>query len=69
MTLCTFIVKAIESIDAGTLMVASEEKEVFGVFDFVGQEKHNAFDGLLASIDIIPNEKIVVLAREPPVFK
>ena len=33
----TLIIKAIDSVDAGTLVIASEEKEVFWIFYLVGQ--------------------------------
>ena len=35
----TFIVKAIDSINAGAFVIASEEKEIFGVFNLVGKEQ------------------------------
>ena len=33
----TFIVEAIDPVDAGTLMVATKEKEVLWILDFVSQ--------------------------------
>lgn len=37
----TLIVKAVYPVNAGTLMIASEQKEVFRVLDFVCQEQTN----------------------------
>ena len=34
----TFVIKTVDSVDAGTFMVAPEEEKIFWVFDFVGQE-------------------------------
>ena len=34
----TFIVEAIDPVNTGTLVVASQEKKVFGIFDFVGEQ-------------------------------
>jgi hypothetical protein len=33
----TFIIKAVNSVDAGTLMIASEEEEILWIFDLVRQ--------------------------------
>jgi hypothetical protein len=34
----TFVIKAVYPVDTGTLVVASEDEEVFWIFDFVGKE-------------------------------
>ncbi len=31
----TFVIKTVDTIDAGTLVVASKNKKVFRIFDFV----------------------------------
>ena len=39
--LLTFIVKSVDSVDGGTLVVAAEKKEVLWIFDLKGKEtKH-----------------------------
>lgn len=48
-----FIIKSINAIDASTLMVSSQEKEVLWVFDFISQEQTNGFQRLLSSVHII----------------
>ena len=50
-------------------MVSSQQEEVFGVLDFVSQQKTNALYGLLSSIDVISQEKVVSISREASIFK
>ena len=38
-----FVIEAINSVDRGALVVASEEEEVLRVLDFVGQEQADGF--------------------------
>ena len=40
----TFVVKAVNSVDGGALMVAAKDEKVFGVFDLVGEEKTNRLE-------------------------
>lgn len=49
----TFIKKAVNSIDGGTLMVAAEKEEVLWVLDLVGQQEADGLQGLLASVHIV----------------
>ncbi|KAK3869448.1 hypothetical protein Pcinc_025249 [Petrolisthes cinctipes] len=53
----TFIKKAVNSIDGGTLMVATEKEEVLWILDLVGKEEADGLKGLFASIHIKPSEK------------
>ena len=39
----TFVVEAVYAIDRGTLVVPSQEEEVLGVLDLVGEEKADGF--------------------------
>lgn len=34
-----FVVESVDAVDGGALMVASEEEEVLGIFDFVGEKE------------------------------
>jgi hypothetical protein len=38
-------------------MVSAKNEEVLGIFDFVGEQEANGLQGLLATIDVIPEEK------------
>ena len=56
-----FIVKTINSVDAGALMVAPQQEEVFWVLDLVGKQETNYLETLLASIHIVAQKQIVRL--------
>jgi hypothetical protein len=49
----TFVVKAVYPVDTRALVVSSQNKEVFGVFDLVCKKKADGFERLLATVDII----------------
>lgn len=63
------IVETVDSVNGGTLVVATEDEEVLGVFDLVGEEKADGFQGLLATVDVVSEEKVVGLWREATVFE
>lgn len=63
------IVEAVYTVDGGTLVVAAEDKEVFWVFDLVGQEKADGLERLLSSVDVVAQKEIVGLWRESSVLK
>ncbi len=42
-------------------MVAAEDEEVFGVFDFVREEEAYYFDGLFASVNVVSEEEVIGL--------
>ena len=48
-----FIIKTVNPIYTGTLMVSAEEEKVLGVLDFVSKHQANSFKGLLASVNVI----------------
>lgn len=50
-------------------MVSAENEKVLGVFNLVGEEKADGFEGLFAPIDIVTQEEVVGLWREATVFK
>lgn len=52
----TFIVKAIDSINAGTFVIASEQEEIFGILNLVGKEQAHHLERLFAAIDIVSQE-------------
>lgn len=56
------IVEPKETIDAGGLVVSSEQKHVFRKFDFVAEEENHALDGLGPPVDIIPQKDITYLS-------
>jgi len=56
-----FVVESVDAVDSGCFVVSSEDEEVFGVLDFVGEEEADYFDGLFASVDVVSEEEVVGL--------
>jgi hypothetical protein len=63
------VVKAIDTVDRGALVVTSEDEEVFGVLDLVGEEQADGLKRLLTSVDVITEEEVVGLRREATVLE
>lgn len=64
-----FIVETVDSVNGGTLVVPTKDEEVLGVFDLVCEEKADGFQRLLATVDVVSEEKVVGLWREATVFE
>lgn len=67
--LLTLIVEAVDAVDGSTLMVAPEQEKVLWVFDLVGQQKADGFQGLFPSVHVVTQEKVVCLWRESTILK
>ena len=65
----TFVVKSINPVNAGTLMIAPQQEEVFRVLDLVSQQKADGLQGLLPSINIIAQKQIIALRWETAIFE
>lgn len=65
----TFIVETVDPVDGGALVVAPEDEEVLWVFDFVGEEEADGFEALLAPVDVVAQEEVVGIGREPTVLE
>jgi hypothetical protein len=65
----TFIIESVNSVDAGTFVVPSEEEEVFWVFDFVSKKQADGLKGLFATVHVVAQEQIVLLWWETTVLK
>lgn len=65
----TLIVEAIYSVNRGALVVSSQQKEVFWVFDLVSQQQTDGLQGLLASVYVVAQEQVVALWWKASIFK
>ncbi len=65
----TFIVEAVDPVDAGALVVAPEQEEVLRVLDLVGEQQADGLQRLLAAVDVVPEEEVVGLGREAAVLE
>jgi hypothetical protein len=65
----TFIIESVDSIDTCTLVIATKNEKVFGVFNLVGEEKTYRFKRLFPPIHVIAEEEVVCLGRESTVLE
>lgn len=65
----TFIIKAIDAVDACTLMVPAQQEEVLRIFNLVGQQQTDCLQRLLPPVNIVTQEEVVTLWGEAPIFK
>ena len=63
------IVETIDSVDLGTFVISPEKEEVLRVLNLVAQKQADSFDGLLSTVDIVTEEKIVCFRWETTVFE
>ena len=60
------VVESIHSIDGLALVVASQQVEVLGELDLVGEEQGYGFNTLLSTIHIVANkEELLIVLRIP----
>lgn len=64
-----FVVKAVDTIDAGAFVISSEDEEVLRILDLVCQKQADSLERLLASINIVAEEEVVGLRRETAIFE
>jgi len=56
------VVEAVDPVNPRALVVAPEDEEVLGVLNLVGEEEADHLEGLLAAVDVIPQEEVVRLS-------
>jgi len=64
-----FVVESVDAVDRGAFVVASEEKEVLRVFNFVSQQETDGLQTLLSSIYIVSQKEIVCLRGKSSVLE
>ena len=65
----TFVIETIYPVDTRTFMIATQDEEIFRVFDLVGEKKTDSLEGLFSSIYIVAKEKVVCFWWKPAIFK
>jgi hypothetical protein len=50
-------------------VVSSQDKEVFGVFNLVGEQEANRLETLFASVDVVSEKEVVGLGRESTILE
>lgn len=64
-----FIVEAVNTVDASTFVVSSQDEEILWIFDLVGQKQADGLEGLFATIHVVSEEEVVRFGRETAVFE
>ena len=65
----TFVIKTVYPVNTRTFMVASENEEIFRVFDLVSEKEANGLQRLLPSVNVVAQEEIIGFRRKPAVLK
>lgn len=68
-TIRTFIIESVYPVDAGTLVISSQQKEVLRIFDFVCEQQTDGLQALFASINVVTKEQVVSLRWKPSVLE
>ncbi len=63
------VVEAVDTVDGGALVVASEEEEVLRILNFIGKQQAHCFKTLLASVHVVAQEQVVSVRREPSILE
>ena len=63
------IVEAVDTVDGGTFVVATQNEEVFWILDLVCQKQADCLEGLLATVHVVAKEEVVGLGWESPVLE
>lgn len=48
-----FVVETVDAVNGCTFVVATQDEEVFGVLDLVGQQEADGLERLLSSVDVV----------------
>lgn len=63
------VVEAVDAVDGSALVVSAKDKEVLWILDLVRKEQADGLERLLSTIDIVTQEEVVGLGREPAVLE
>jgi hypothetical protein len=63
------IVEAVDAVDGGALVVATQNEEVLRVLDLVGKEQADGLERLLATVDVVAQEKVVGLGGKAAILE
>ena len=65
----TFVVEAVDTVNARAFVVPAQDEKVLGVLDLVREQQAYRLQTLLAAVDIISEEQVVGFWREAAVFE
>jgi len=59
-----FIIEAIDAVDTGALVIATEQKEVLGELDLVCEQETNRLERLPAAVDVVAQKEVILVRWE-----
>lgn len=65
----TLRIESIYPVDTGTLMMASQKKEVLFIFYLVRKQEADGLERLPASVHVVPKKEVVCVWWEPSILK
>ncbi len=65
----TLIIKAVDPVNAGTLVVPTQNKKILWVLDLVRQQQANGLERLLSAVYVVAKEKVVCLWGKAAILK
>lgn len=68
-TTLALVVKTVDAVNRGALVVAAQDEEVLRILDLVGQEEADGLERLLSAINVVAKEEVVRLGREPAILE
>lgn len=63
------VVEAVDAVDRGALVVATEDEEVLRVLDLVREEEADGLERLLATVNVVAKEEVVGFWREAAILE
>lgn len=63
------VIKAIDAVDGGALVVSPQQEEVVRELDLVGHQQADGLDALLATVHVVTEEEVVGARRQPAVVE
>lgn len=63
------VVEAVNAVNGGALVVATQQEEVLRILDLVSQQQTDALQGLFAAVHVVAQKQIVTLRREAAVLE
>lgn len=68
-TALALVIETVDAVNGRTLVVATENEEVFRILDLVGEQDADRLEGLLATVNVVTKENVIRLGRKATVFE
>lgn len=65
----TFVIEAVYAVDAGTLMITTQQEKVFRILYLIRQQQADRFQRLLAPVHVVAQEQVIGFRWEAAVLE